>query len=224
MAAPRKEDVRSLIIEVAEELLAEKPFSEISLSQLAAQTGISKGTLYYHFKNKNEILFAITDKYLDEQWKELCQWTENADKDTSLHRLVKYILERDVAEVKLRLPLFYDAMIGNEEIRTHLIRRYQCFASLIAEKISKRTDKVSGEYFAWLLLLLSDGLSMHETIRDNNLDTDSFIRLTASYIEKFFPKNKSTRESFLIPGNSYSVPFIISCFDPEGNLCSGLIL
>lgn len=73
MAAPRKEDVRSLIIEVAEELLAEKSFSEISLSQLAAQTGISKGTLYYHFKNKNEILFAITDKYLDEQWKELCQ-------------------------------------------------------------------------------------------------------------------------------------------------------
>ena len=185
---------------------------------------IKESSVYYHFKNKNEILFAITDKYLDEQWKELCQWTENADKDTSLHRLVKYILERDVAGVKLRLPLFYDAMIGNEEIRTHLIRRYQCFASLIAEKISKRTDKVSGEYFAWLLLLLSDGLSMHETIRDNNLDTDSFIRLTASYIEKFFPKNKSTRESFLIPGNSYSVPFIISCFDPEGNLCSAPIL
>lgn len=193
MAAPRKEDVRSLIIEAAEILLAEKPFSEISLSQLAAQAGISKGTLYYHFKNKNEILFAITDKYLDEQWKELCLWTENADKDTSLHRLVKYVLERDVAGVKLRLPLFYDAMIGNEEIRSHLIRRYQCFASLIAEKIAERTDKVSGKYFAWLLLLLSDGLSMHETIRDNNLDTEEFISQTAAYIEEFFPK-KEQRE------------------------------
>lgn len=58
MAAPRKEDVRSLIIEAAEELLAEKPFSEISLSQLAAQTGISKGTLYYHFKNKKRNPFC----------------------------------------------------------------------------------------------------------------------------------------------------------------------
>ena len=134
MAAPRKEDVRSLIVSTAEKLLEEKPFSEISLSQLASEAGISKGTLYYHFKNKNELLFAITDKYLDEQWTELCQWTDNADKDTSLHRLVRYVLERDVAGVKLRLPLFYDAMIGNEEIRTHLIRRYQCFASLIAEK------------------------------------------------------------------------------------------
>lgn len=193
MAAPRKEDVRSLIIETAENLLEEKPFSEISLSQLASRAGISKGTLYYHFKNKNQLLFAITDKYLDEQWEVLCQWTENADKDTSLHRLVKYILERDVAGVRLRLPLFYDAMIGNEEIRVHLIRRYQSFASLIAEKIARRTDKVSGEYFAWLLLLLSDGLSMHETIQNDNLDTQKFIAQTAAYIEQFFPGNTNAK-------------------------------
>ncbi|WP_251388375.1 TetR/AcrR family transcriptional regulator [Mediterraneibacter agrestimuris] len=187
MAAPRKDNVRSLIIDSAEELLTQKPFSEISLSELSVQAGISKGTLYYHFKNKNEILFAITDRYLDTQWQELCEWTENADKDTSLHRLVKYILERDVSGVKLRLPLFYDAMIGNEEIRTHLVKRYKCFAELIAAKISERTNKVSGGYFAWLLLLMSDGLSIHQTIGNSHLDTDAFIRQTAEYIESFFP-------------------------------------
>lgn len=190
MAAPRKEDVRNLIIESAEILLTQKNFSEISLSRLAAQAGISKGTLYYHFKNKNEILFAITDKYLDAQWQELCEWTENADKDTSLHRLVKYILEQDVSGVKLRLPLFYDAMIGNEEIRAHLLKRYKGFAELIAEKISERTDKVSGEYFAWLLLLLSDGLSIHQTIGNDFLRTETFIHQTAKYIENFFPDKK----------------------------------
>lgn len=189
MAAPRKDNVRQLIIDSAEELLTQKPFSEISLSQLAAKAGISKGTLYYHFKNKNELLFAITDRYLDAQWQELCEWTDNVNKDTSLHRLVKYILERDVSGVKLRLPLFYDAMLGNEEIRTHLIKRYQSFAALIAEKIGDRTDKVSGEYFAWLLLLLSDGLSIHQTIENHHLDTDRFIAQTAFYIEKFFPEN-----------------------------------
>lgn len=188
MAAPRKEDVRSLIIDSAEILLTQKPFSEISLSELSAQAGISKGTLYYHFKNKNEILFAITDRYLDAQWRELCEWTDNADKDTSLHRLVRYILERDVSGVKLRLPLFYDAMIGNEEIRTHLIERYKCFAGLIAAKISERTSKISGEYFAWLLLLMSDGLSIHQTIQDPYLNTEAFIRQTAEYIENFFPR------------------------------------
>ena len=190
MAAPRKEDVRSLIIDSAEILLTQKPFSEIFLSELAVHAGVSKGTIYYHFKNKNEILFAITDKYLDAQWQELCEWTENADKDTSLHRLVKYVLERDVSGVNLRLPLFYDAMIGNEEIRTHLIRRYRSFAELIAEKISERTSKVSGEYFAWLLLLMSDGLSIHQTIGNDSLDTEQFIRQTASYIEDFFPREK----------------------------------
>ena len=198
MAAPRKEDVRSLIIDSAEDLLTQKTFSEISLSQLAAKAGISKGTLYYHFKNKNDLLFAITDKYLDAQWQELCEWTENADKDTSLHRLVKYILERDVSGVKLRLALFYDAMIGNEEIQSHLIKRYKSFAGLIAEKISDRTDKVSGEYFAWLLLLLSDGLSIHQTIGNTQLDTEDFIKQTAFYIAKFFPSGNQTPGSIHI--------------------------
>ena len=78
-------------------------------------------------------------------------------------------------------------MTGNEEIRTHLIRRYEAFAALIAEKISRRTDKISGEYFAWLLLLLSDGLSIHQTIGNETLNTDRFIAQTAGYIEKFFP-------------------------------------
>ncbi len=41
MAAPRKEDVRSLIVSTAEKLLEEKPFSEISLSQLASEAGLS---------------------------------------------------------------------------------------------------------------------------------------------------------------------------------------
>ncbi len=52
MAAPRKDDVRSLIIEAAESLLAQKPFSEISLAELALAAGISKGTLYYILKIK----------------------------------------------------------------------------------------------------------------------------------------------------------------------------
>lgn len=185
MAAPRKEDVRSIIIETASLLLASKPFAEISLSEIASAAGISKGTLYYHFKNRNDLLLALTDLYLDRQWEELIAWTENADKDTSLHRFVKYVLERDVQGTSVRIPLLYDAMLGNESVRSHLLRRYGEFARLLAEKTALRTDKVSGEYFAWLLLLLSDGLSVHESLKNPQLDTDIFIRHTAEYIKLF---------------------------------------
>lgn len=184
MAAPRKDNVKELILNAAEELLEHKKLSDISLAEIARQAGISKGTLYYHYKNKNDILFDITDKYLDEQYRDLITWTEDATKDTSLHRLVKYVLERDVATADMRLHLFYDAMMGNEQIRQKLLNRYVEFAGIISKKIGERTDSVSPDYLAWLLLLLSDGLFIHKTLDNPQLDIEEFIRQSEKYLSR----------------------------------------
>ena len=102
-------------------------------------------------------------------------WTENPDKDTSLHRLVKYVLERDISNANMRLHFFYDAMLGNEEVRIKLLKRYEDFAKIIAEKIEERTSIISADYLAWLILLLSDGLFIHKTLNNENLDVTKFI-------------------------------------------------
>lgn len=58
----------------------------------------------------------------------------------------------------MRLHFFYDAMLGNEEIRLKLLTRYQEFSELIAGKIAERTENADAQYLSWLILLLSDGL------------------------------------------------------------------
>lgn len=182
MAAPRKDNVKELILEAAEQLLQAKKLSDISLAEIADSAGISKGTLYYHYKSKNDILFDITDKYLDEQYQNLLSWTEDASKDTSLHRLVKYVLERDVATAGMRLHLFYDAMMGDESIRRRLLNRYKEFAQILSEKIQERTDAFPPDYFAWLLLVLSDGLYIHQTLGNPLLDIPKFIRQSEIFL------------------------------------------
>lgn len=182
MAAPRKDNVKDLILTTTERLLEHKKLSDISLAEIAREAEISKGTLYYHYKNKNDILFDITDKYLEQQYEDLIIWTEDASKDTSLHRLVKYVLERDVAPADMRLHLFYDAMMGNEQIRQKLLNRYSEFADIIAKKIGERTDDVSPEFLAWLLLLLSDGLYIHKTLDNPKLDIADFIKDAEQYL------------------------------------------
>lgn len=178
MAAPRKDNVRELIIKSTEDLLQTKKISDISLAEIAGRAGISKGTLYYHYKSKNDILFDITDRYLDEQYENLRTWVENPEKDTSLHRLVKYVLQEDVNTAGMRLHFFYDAMLGNERIREKLLSRYREFAVYIAEKISERSSSVPPDYLAWLLLFLSDGLFIHQTIGNEHLDIEQFILQT----------------------------------------------
>ncbi|WP_035292244.1 MULTISPECIES: TetR/AcrR family transcriptional regulator [Clostridiaceae] len=189
MAAPRKDNVKNLILDATEKLLETKKLSEISLAEIAKNAGISKGTLYYHYKSKNDILFDITDKYLKEQWNDLIAWTENPEKDTSLDRLVKYVLERDISSVGMRLHFFYDAMLGNEEIRIKLMQRYAEFAAIITEKIRERTDKIPAEYLTWLILLASDGLFIHKTLKNTSLDVDKFIAESSQFIKVLLPKN-----------------------------------
>ena len=65
MAAQRPENINEIILDTAEELLKVNSFSEVTLAKIAEKANISKGTLYYYYKSKNEILFAVTDRYLD---------------------------------------------------------------------------------------------------------------------------------------------------------------
>ncbi|MBU9725834.1 TetR/AcrR family transcriptional regulator [Diplocloster modestus] len=190
MAAPRKDNVKELILDSAESLLENKKTTDISLAEIARTAGVSKGTLYYHYKNKNEVFLDLTNRYLEEQWNNLIAWTTDESKDTSLHRLVKYVLERDVSTVRMRLHFFYDAMMGNEEIRQKLLSWYSRFAGLIGEKIGERTRLIDPEYLSWLILLLSDGLFIHQTLQNSKLDTEAFISQTAEYMKLFNKKQE----------------------------------
>ena len=91
----------------------------------------------------------MTDRYLNEQWDDFIRWTENKEKDTSIRRLVKYVVERNTASSELRLHLFCEAQTGDEELRQKLVKRYGEFQKLISAKISSNADSSSsGIYFA----------------------------------------------------------------------------
>lgn len=186
MAAPRNEDIKSKIRTATKALMDKKMLADISLAEIAAEAGVSKGTLYYYYKTKNDILFDITDEYLEQQWRDLIVWTENPEKDTSLHRLVKYVIERSIASPPMRMHLLCDAITGNEEIRRKLLTRYDEFEKLIAEKIGERTDKLPPAYFSWLILFVSDGLFLQRLLGNPDMDIDEFIDITARYVRLLF--------------------------------------
>lgn len=183
MAAPRKDNVKTIILDTTEKLLTSKSLSDISLAEIATAAGISKGTLYYYYKNKTDILFDITDKYLDEQWNDFIKWTDNKEKDTSIHRLVKYVIERNTVSAGIRVHLLNAAMLGDEVMRQKLLTRYKEFGKLISQKIAERTDIVPPEYFTWLILLASDGIIIQEALNNNGFDISSFINQSADYIK-----------------------------------------
>lgn len=184
MAAPRNENIKNIVLDVTQELLKTSSFSDLSLAQIAKAAGISKGTLYYHYKTKGEIFFDLADRYLCTQWDDLIAWTENKEKDTSIQRLVKYVMERNVASANLRMHLYCEAQMGDEAVRQKLIARYGDFQKLISQKISERTD-FPADFLTWLILLASDGIIVQEAIQNENFNPERFIGESAEFLKAF---------------------------------------
>lgn len=184
MAAPRKENIKEMVLDALLKLLETKSFNEISLAEVAKAAGISKGTLYYHYKTKGEIFFDLTDRYLSEQWDDLVLWTENKEKDTSIHRLVKYVVKRNVAAASFRMQLYSEAQLGDTELKKKLSKRYDEFQKLISEKIAERTN-VNPDFLTWLILLLSDGIIIQSAIGNTEFDTEKFILDGTRYLTEF---------------------------------------
>ena len=188
MAAPRKDNVKECILNATAALLENSGFSDISLAKIASEAGVSKGTLYYHYHSKGEILFELTDRYLEEQWDDFIRWTENKEKDTSLSRLVRYVIQRNTASAALRMQLLSEAQMGDEELRRRLVKRYGEFRRLISAKIAERTG-FAPDFIARLLLLVSDGIIVQESLRNGDFDTEGFIEEAARLVKLLEDKN-----------------------------------
>lgn len=182
MAAPRKENIKEVILNASCALLETQALADISLAQIAETAGVSKGTLYYHYKTKGEIFFDITDRYLNEQMEDFVRWTENKEKDTSIQRLVKYVVERNTSSAGLRMHLFYEAQLGDTALQGKLQERYSAFHQSISQKIAERTD-FPADFLTWLILLASDGIIVQEAIKNESFDTNAFIQQGAKLLE-----------------------------------------
>jgi len=56
------EERKKEILDVAEELFAQKGYDNASTNDIISKIGIARGTLYHHFDSKEEILDALVDR------------------------------------------------------------------------------------------------------------------------------------------------------------------
>jgi len=57
------EERRNEIIDAAEELFGQKGFDGTSTNDILEKVGIARGTLYHHFKSKEEIMDSLIERY-----------------------------------------------------------------------------------------------------------------------------------------------------------------
>lgn len=79
------EERKAEILDVAEALFQTKGYEATTTGDILAKAGIARGTLYYHFKSKDEIMNAVIERNIERQIQSLSPLLN----DTSLNALEK---------------------------------------------------------------------------------------------------------------------------------------
>jgi len=61
----RREDIRDLILDAVDVLLAKFGYKKMTMDDVARQVGIGKGTIYLHFPGKEELILSHIDRIAD---------------------------------------------------------------------------------------------------------------------------------------------------------------
>ncbi|XVG95863.1 TetR/AcrR family transcriptional regulator [Eubacteriales bacterium KG127] len=186
MAAPHNDNIREKILAAATKLLEDNTFGDISLAKIASEAGISKGSVYYYYKTKDDILYDVADSNLANMYEELERWVSDKNKNTSLPRLIKYVIERGVigSGRNLRLNLTADAANGNDIIREKLIGRYELFCreigKLVFDRIPNKNKKYTKEqqenFWGMLMIILIDGLMIQSLLDNPSINENKFAK------------------------------------------------
>lgn len=91
------EERKNEILDVAERLFETKGFDNTSTNDILNEIGIARGTLYYHFKSKEEILDAMIDRTMN-RLIEKAQEIVNQKDVPVLQRLTMMMLSLNVSE------------------------------------------------------------------------------------------------------------------------------
>ncbi len=167
------------ILEAALKLYTSKPPQSISMEEIAKEAGVSKGTVFYHFKNKSnlerELLLYSIKKYFS--------WVYEESKDSeTLEKIVKESLK--IAKENPRLTIFWYYVIekelfsGNTQFARQLYNEWLEFFSSLLKEVG--VDKP--EQAAIVLMAMLDGLSIYSLFIPE-LDVDEIGNLILEFVE-----------------------------------------
>jgi AcrR family transcriptional regulator len=75
---------RDRLLEAAARVFAERGYERASVDEIAAEAGLSKGTLYWNFKSKDELFFALMDEHLVRRMQEIFGVAESLPGDEDM--------------------------------------------------------------------------------------------------------------------------------------------
>ncbi len=173
-------DNRQRILDAAMALIGEKGVEKTSLAQISARSGISKGTLYYYYATKNDLIFDIADLHMERITFRLTEMIDLNKALTWEDLLTEFFTTLLTLEERSRLHIYLvrEAISGNQELKKRFQATYAEWFDMVADsytRMSGGTPDTAAK--AKLLVAVVDGFILQVLLETGQTDIQDIVRL-----------------------------------------------
>jgi Transcriptional regulator len=178
----KKDISRQYILEVSSELVASRGV-ETSLADIAAKLGISKGTLYYYYPSKSDLIFDITNRHFDQITSQVLERISHLDPSTSPEEAVYQVMQVLIHETvrgRLHHYLIEEALASNPRLIAKFKDKYKEWKKMILEGLDHILEKSSSqEAVSNIILATIDGLILQNLIGIDDYPLEEIAKFIA---------------------------------------------
>ncbi|SIS49007.1 TetR/AcrR family transcriptional regulator [Salimicrobium flavidum] len=134
--------MKSKIIETSISLFGQRGFKETSIQDIVDQLGLTKGTFYYYFKNKEEVLVQIHERFIDDLLEQQNHIMESTlTEKEKMHELVTMMIRNIRTSVNSAMIFFREMRHLNEEKLSYVRKKRDLFQKNIEKLVQNGIDR-----------------------------------------------------------------------------------
>jgi len=201
MTPKRTEDRRQEIVMAAFQAFTENGYDKTSMDEIVRMSGLSKGTLYWYFKSKQELYAAVLSMVMEGYGTAFDQTLEQTVEQNAADRLRAVVIQtqREVVDNPQFMALitdFFTQAWQLEFIQGAFTQFYQSFMTSLAEIIQQGINEglfraVDPHQTASAFVGSLDGI-MLQTLLDHDWEIGAVIELWGDIFVRGLMKGAST--------------------------------
>jgi AcrR family transcriptional regulator len=151
---PKAAATRRLLLDVAARLIVERGYDAVSMRDIAATAGLTKGAVYGHFRSKGQLLVeAIRWKLAERE-----HASHFSEKAADAERAITLLYDDDGIPIRLLEVDAAAAARHDSDVAAGLVDLY----AQRQERIQSTIDSAQPQTVAWLISALSAGIAMKQ--------------------------------------------------------------
>lgn len=190
----KAEERRRQILDAATRVIARKGYNGTTMDDIVRESDLSKGTLYWYFKSKKEILLALMERILGEDSAHVeAEMKAGTTLAEQLQALIDYAVrmrpdKECEAEFKLSAEFWQQATVDpdvkEKYLSTYTVQR-ELGVNLIKDAVARgEIEEVNAVALTDAIISIFDGLTLRWILNPQSLDLRSSLETVFGLILK----------------------------------------